>query len=50
MSMDLDGNLFDYFNGREHLEKGQIYFVGEPGNRIDEDYLRILRYFRFHGQ
>jgi len=50
MSMDLDGNLFDYFNGREHLEKGQIYFVGEPGNRIDEDYLRILRYFRFHGR
>jgi hypothetical protein len=28
----------------------RILFVGEAANRIDEDYLRILRYFRFHGR
>lgn len=50
MSMDLEGNLYDYYNGREHLQDKQIFFVGEAGQRIDEDYLRILRYFRFHGR
>ncbi len=45
---DLDGNLFDPFNGKDDLEKGVIRFIGDPELRIKEDYLRILRYFRFH--
>jgi poly(A) polymerase len=45
---DLDGNLFDPFNGKEDLEKGLVKFIGIPEKRIKEDYLRILRYLRFH--
>ena len=45
---DLDGNLFDPYNGKEDLEKGVIKFIGDPELRIQEDYLRILRYFRFY--
>lgn len=47
MSMDFDGNVYDYFNGQEDLKNGIIRFVGNPEDRIQEDYLRILRYFRF---
>ena len=45
---DMKGNLFDPFNGKEDLEKGVVKFIGDPEIRIKEDYLRILRYFRFH--
>ena len=44
---DLDGNLFDPFNGRKDLNDGLIKFIGDPAQRIKEDYLRILRYIRF---
>ena len=44
---DINGNLFDPFEGKKDLEKGFIKFVGDPEKRIKEDYLRILRYFRF---
>ena len=44
---DKDGNLFDPFNGKKDLENGVINFIGEANSRIKEDYLRILRYFRF---
>ena len=44
---DLDGNLFDPFNGRTDLKDGLIKFIGDPKTRIQEDYLRILRYIRF---
>ena len=44
---DLDGNLYDPFNGKRDLENGRIVFVGEAEKRIKEDYLRILRYIRF---
>ena len=44
---DLDGNLFDPFNGRKDLNDGLIKFIGDPAKRIKEDYLRILRYIRF---
>lgn len=47
MSMDFEGKLFDPFNGAEHLKKGIVKFVGNPNKRIQEDYLRILRWFRF---
>tara|TARA_B100000575_G_scaffold17322_1_gene12062 strand:- start:2364 stop:3638 length:1275 start_codon:yes stop_codon:yes gene_type:complete len=44
---DAEGNLFDPFNGKKDLEKGVINFIGNPNERIQEDYLRILRYIRF---
>ena len=42
-----DGNLFDPFNGKNDLEKGIINFIGDTEKRIEEDYLRIIRYIRF---
>lgn len=48
MFLDLEGNVIDYFNGREDLERKLIRFVGDPGERVREDYLRIFRYFRFY--
>jgi tRNA nucleotidyltransferase/poly(A) polymerase len=50
MAMDGDGELFDPFGGRGDLCSGYIKFVGNPGDRIREDYLRILRWFRFMGR
>lgn len=50
MSMDFDGNVYDYHGGREDLAKGRTRFVGDARKRIEEDYLRILRYFRFSGR
>lgn len=47
MSMDFEGNVFDYFGGQNDLMEGNIKFVGDASKRIREDYLRILRYFRF---
>ena len=44
---DIDGNLFDPFDGKNDLANGLIKFVGDPEKRIKEDYLRILRYLRF---
>ena len=44
---DKEGNLFDPHNGKKDLEDGYIKFIGDPENRIKEDYLRILRYVRF---
>ncbi len=44
---DIDGNLFDPFEGKKDLEKGKIIFIGNTEQRIKEDYLRILRYLRF---
>lgn len=44
---DEKGNVFDYYNGIDDLEKGIVRFIGSPSQRIKEDYLRILRFFRF---
>lgn len=44
------GELFDYFGGLEDLETRTVRFIGEPLQRIAEDHLRILRYFRFHAR
>ncbi|VDN22427.1 unnamed protein product [Gongylonema pulchrum] len=46
----LDGTVIDYFKGMSDLEKRRIAFVGDATQRIQEDYLRILRYFRFFGR
>jgi len=48
--MDVDGIIFDYVDGVDDLKAGVVKFVGEPAERIQEDYLRILRYFRFVGR
>lgn len=50
MSMTRDGIVFDYFGGREDLHAGRVRFVGDPATRIAEDYLRILRFFRFQAR
>ncbi|MBO6827322.1 MAG: CCA tRNA nucleotidyltransferase [Sneathiella sp.] len=47
LSMDSNGRLYDYFGGVEDLKAGIVRFIGEPEERISEDYLRILRFFRF---
>ena len=44
---DLEGNLFDPFDGKKDLEKGKVNFIGNAEIRIQEDYLRVLRYIRF---
>ncbi|XP_011792630.1 PREDICTED: CCA tRNA nucleotidyltransferase 1, mitochondrial isoform X2 [Colobus angolensis palliatus] len=50
MFLGFDGTLFDYFNGYEDLKNKKVRFVGHAKQRIQEDYLRILRYFRFYGR
>jgi len=50
MSLELDGTLHDYFGGLEDLKKDKAKFVGDANKRMKEDYLRILRYFRFQGR
>ncbi len=47
MSMDRQGVTYDYFTGRQDLAAGCVRFVGVASRRIEEDYLRILRFFRF---
>lgn len=47
MSVDKDGNLYDYFGGRKDLDNRIVRFVGDPRERIEEDYLRVLRFVRF---
>ena len=46
---DLEGSLFDPFDGVKDLKKNKIRFIGIPIDRIKEDNLRLLRYFRFVG-
>jgi poly(A) polymerase/tRNA nucleotidyltransferase (CCA-adding enzyme) len=50
MSMDRAGQVFDYFGGIADLRAGITRFVGDPATRIAEDYLRILRFFRFQAR
>jgi tRNA nucleotidyltransferase/poly(A) polymerase len=47
---DIEGRIFDPLNGKSDLQNGEIKFIGSPKERIQEDYLRILRYFRFFTQ
>jgi poly(A) polymerase len=50
MSLDRAGVLHDYFGGRDDLVAGRVRFVGEAARRIEEDHLRILRFFRFQAR
>lgn len=45
--LGFDGTVYDYCNGLEDLKKRRVAFVGDARTRMQEDYLRILRYFRF---
>lgn len=47
MSLNRAGEIADFYNGVADAKAGIIRFVGEPKERIREDYLRVLRYFRF---
>ena len=44
------GELFDYYGGIDDLKSRTVRFIGDPLQRIAEDHLRILRYFRFHAR
>lgn len=50
MFLGFDGTLYDYFYGYDDLQQRRVVFVGNAETRICEDYLRILRYFRFYGR
>ena len=47
---DLKGEIYDPLDGLKDLKNGIVKFIGDPNKRIKEDYLRILRYFRFYTQ
>jgi len=47
---DLKGAIYDPLDGLKDLKNGIVKFIGDPNKRIREDYLRILRYFRFYTQ
>jgi len=44
------GEIFDYFGGLADLDARRLRFIGDPLQRIAEDHLRILRFFRFHAR
>ncbi len=48
LSVSADGRLFDYVGGLADIAARKVRFIGDPQQRIAEDYLRILRFFRFH--
>jgi len=50
LSCDPAGGLYDYFGGLADARAGRVRFVGDPVVRIKEDVLRILRFYRFHGE
>jgi len=48
LSINRAGEIFDYVGGRADIEARRVRFIGDARRRIAEDYLRILRFFRFH--
>lgn len=48
LSLDRTGHVFDYVGGLADIDARRVRFIGDPAKRIAEDYLRILRFFRFH--
>lgn len=48
LSCTREGDIYDYFNGLDDLGHGRVRFVGNPDERIREDRLRLLRFFRFY--
>ena len=47
LSLDPDGRVHDALGGLDDLASGRVRFIGDADERIREDYLRILRFFRF---
>ena len=45
--LDINGNIFDPQNGKTDLKNRIVKFIGDPQKRIEEDYLRIIRFIRF---
>lgn len=50
LSLGLDGQLYDYTDGAADLAARRVRFIGDAHTRIREDYLRIMRFFRFHAE
>lgn len=50
MAQDFDGNIIDPFGGMSDLKNERVRMVGNAAERFKEDYLRILRFFRFHAR
>jgi poly(A) polymerase len=50
LSLGLDGQLYDYTDGESDLAARRVRFIGDAHTRIREDYLRIMRFFRFHAE
>ncbi|MEE1658022.1 CCA tRNA nucleotidyltransferase [Microvirga sp. CF3062] len=50
LSLGRDGQLYDYTGGESDLAARRVRFIGEARTRIREDYLRIMRFFRFHAE
>jgi poly(A) polymerase len=48
LSVTADGTVHDYTGGLADLAARRVRFIGDARTRIEEDYLRILRFFRFH--
>src|SRR3954449_5892391 len=48
LSVGADGSVHDHVGGLEDIEARRVRFIGDPDQRIAEDYLRILRFFRMH--
>ena len=48
LSVTPDGAVYDYVGGFDDIAARRVRFIGNPRQRIGEDYLRILRFFRFH--
>ena len=48
LSASADGKVYDYVGGLADIASRRVRFIGDPQQRIAEDYLRILRFFRFH--
>ncbi|MBT3765910.1 MAG: CCA tRNA nucleotidyltransferase [Rhodospirillaceae bacterium] len=48
LSATLDGDVYDPFSGMDDLATGHVRFVGNAQDRIEEDILRLLRFFRMH--
>jgi poly(A) polymerase len=48
LSVDRAGEVFDYVGGLGDIDARRVRFIGDPAKRIAEDFLRILRFFRFH--
>ena len=48
LSVDADGVVHDHVGGLDDIAARRVRFIGDPDQRIAEDYLRILRFFRIH--